>query len=417
MKLSSVKLCLFFLFLFSMNFYNSESRIILILFLAVVLFIQGWKLPITPTGMLLAAYSVIYYGFAAIYNPSMLTFYIIPFLLAPFLGYSIGMILMRTIEFDKTKMLRIIIYIVVAGRFAHGMLNFIASNGYRGYLRNGIDFWTKGILAATGQGALMTMAISLLFYGVLILKRKNVLEKGAVLLAVALSTVNSLLSASRTAIIIMIVVFLVCTIVFIFLSKESRQQKRKMVIGLILLFATLFLLYRSDIFGVRTYWETSPLYERINTESDYQVGDENRLEMIFDAFGSAWDNPLGDGDMTTTAHNLWLDALKQTGWLTFTLLVAFTVIVVKRVIKLLRNDSVSQEIKYLVFSVILSTLINFAVEPIMRGMPYYFVAFCIIAGAIEEYEKSSDNYSVPIDLEEGRKVIFLDDDRLNDKIL
>lgn len=170
MKISSVNLCLLILFLFSINFLNNESRILLILFVLVMCLVHEWKLPITTTGMLLGIYSVIYYGFAAVYNPSMMTFYIIPFLLGPFIGYSIGIVFMRILETDKEKALKVVIYVIIAGRFAHGLLNFVVSNGYSGYLRNGVDFWTHSTLAATGQGALMTMSISLLFYGVFILK-------------------------------------------------------------------------------------------------------------------------------------------------------------------------------------------------------------------------------------------------------
>lgn len=401
MKISSVNLCLLILFLFSINFFNNESRILIILFVLVMWLVHEWKLPITATGMLLGTYSVIFYGFAAVYNPSMMTFYIIPFLVGPFVGYSIGIVLMRILALDREKALKVVIYVIIAGRFLHGLLNFMVSDGYSGYLRNGVDFWTHSTLAATGQGALMTMSISLLFYGVVILKKNTMLEKIVVLVAVALSVLNSLMSASRTAIIIMIAVFLTCFIVYIFLSKENGPDKVKMIIGLLILAFFLIVLYRFDVFRIRTYWEKSPLFERITTESDFLEGDENRLKMIMNAFNSAWNNPFGDGDMTTTAHNLWLDALKQTGWIPFILLVIFTVIVVRQVIKVLRCDSVSKETKYLVFSVVLGALINFAVEPIMRGMPYYFAAFCIIAGAIEEFISRMD-YNVPADYMERR---------------
>ena len=113
MKISSVNLCLLILFLFSINFLNNESRILLILFVLVMCLVHEWMLPITTTGMLLGIYSVIYYGFAAVYNPSMMTFYIIPFLLGPFIGYSIGIVFMRILETDKEKALKVVIYVII----------------------------------------------------------------------------------------------------------------------------------------------------------------------------------------------------------------------------------------------------------------------------------------------------------------
>ena len=46
---------------------------------------------------------------------------------------------------------------------------------------------------------------------------------------------------------------------------------------------------------------------------------------------------------------------------------------------------VNEEIKYLILSVCTAVLINFAVEPIMKGMPYYFTVFCIMGGAMRKY--------------------------------
>lgn len=385
MKIFARNLSIALLFLFSVNLYNYESRILVVVFLAAMLFIQRGSIPITQTSAFLGIYSLIYYGFAIIYNPDMMTYYIIPFLLGPFMGYSVGIILMRGIDCDKNKLLKIVIYAVILGRFVHGLLNFIASNGYSGYVRNGVDFWTKSTIAATGQGALMTMVISLLFYVLFILKRNDIIEKIVVLSAVIMALVNSLLSASRTALIIMITVFCLCSVMYVLLSNISKTKKTKMIMGIMIVFAILAVFYQNNVFGVKTYWETTPLYERLNTESDYQLGDENRMEMIIDTLNNALDNPLGSGDMSSTAHNMWLDALKQTGWLPFILLVAFTVMVVKKVIRLIRNKSVPTDIKYLAFSVILGSLINFGVEPIMKGMPYYFVAFCVIVGAVDEY--------------------------------
>lgn len=386
MKISQSKLCLLFLFLFSINFFNYESRIIVILFAFAICIIHEWKLPITPISMLLGIYSIIYYGFAALYNPSMMSFYVIPFLLAPFMGYSIGIVLMRTLPMDKEVALKAIIYIITAGRFVHGLLNFVASNGYSGYIRNGVDFWTHSTLAATGQGALMTMSISLCFYGIFILRKNRVFEKIVVLVMVFLSLLNNLMSASRTAIIIMIIVFLTSFVVYVFSPKENRSNKKKIVFRLLLLILALYVLFRLDIFGMRTYWEISPLYERLHSEVQYISGDENRLSMIINTLNSVWDNPLGDGDMATNAHNLWLDALKQTGWIPFIMLVIFTALVINKVMLLLRCGVVCLEIKYLVLSIVLGVLINFAVEPIMNGIPYYFVSFCIIAGSIEEFD-------------------------------
>lgn len=368
-----------------------ESRILLLTFVTVMFISTRWKLPITTTGFILVLFSSSFYLFAAIYNTSMMTYYVIPLLVGPFIGYSIGVIILDNFKQDYSKGLKIIIYTIVFGRFIHGLLNFISSSGYAGYIRNGLDFWTKSIIAATGQGALMTMSISLLFYSVFVVKRTSIFEKAATLLCVIVSLVNSLLSASRTAMIVMVLVFVLCAITFVLISNKEKSKKRKLIFGMVVLGLLLFWMYQSNVFGVKTYWKESPLFERINNETYYEAGDQNRIDMIAVTINDALDNPLGNGDMSSTAHNLWLDVLRQTGWLPFVLLVSFTVMILIRMIRIIRSKGVPTDIKFLLFSVITGALFNFAVEPVFKGMPYYFVSFCVIAGAMEKYSNYIDD--------------------------
>lgn len=201
MKITSNTIWLLLLFLFALNAFNMESRIILGIFVLVVLIECNGRVWITRTSVLLFFFSLSFYLLAAMYNPTMMTYYILPFLLAPFMGYIVGYSVMNSPKnVDQTsapKRLKMLIYAIVFGRFTHGLLNFISSNGYQGYIRNGMDVWTKTIIAATGQGALMTMSISLLFYALFVVKNENLLEKEVLLAAVVLSLLNSLFSASR----------------------------------------------------------------------------------------------------------------------------------------------------------------------------------------------------------------------------
>lgn len=387
MKISFRYVLYILLFLFSINLYNLESRIIVFLFLTILLEIlnSGRKLyiPATTTSIVLFLFCCIFYLFAAIYNPAMWTFYILPFFLGPVLGYTTGLLILETSNYEKS--LKDIVMVIVFGRFCHGLLNMIISGGYVGFNRNGLDFWTKDIIAATGQGALMTMSISMLFYSLFIVPNSKFLKKISIITMVILSIINSVLSASRTAILIMIIVFVICLLIFSGKSIENNKENQNIIIksGLILL--VLILMFKNNLFGITSYWEATPLFDRLTTESSYQLGDENRQYMLNNAVASSLFNPFGDGDMSSTAHNLWLDVLKQTGWGTFGLLVYFTHRVLKNLYLLIKDKSSSIDIKSILLSVIIGSLINFSVEPIFKGMPYYFVAFCIIAGVLEKY--------------------------------
>lgn len=387
MRISKTKLWYILIFIFSINLFNLESRIILGIFLLLVIIDYKGKLPITRTSILLFAFSVCFYGLAALYNPSMATYYFIPFLIGPYMGYSIGVIVSKNSEMNIHSTVKGIIYSIVFGRFCHGALNFVASNGYTGILRNGTDFWTKSVIAATGQGALMTMAISLLFYTLFCVNKKQVIEKIILLFAVILSILNSMLSASRTALIVMLIVFFVCAIYTLITSDVKKKSKQKIIFGLLLVLLVFIVLFQKDILGLKTLWDSSPLVNRMNTLTDYEMGDENRSIMYKEAIDVGLHNAFGDGDLNRTSHNLWLDLFRQVGWIPFILLIVFTVKVIKNSVYIIKNNYSPNSMKYLIISVMLAMLINFSVEPIMKGMPYYFVAFCIVGGAMEQYKK------------------------------
>lgn len=377
------------LFLFSMNLFNMESRLIVIVFVLFLIANKKKGIRFSKTNGILTIFCICFYMFASIYNPRMMTYYILPFLLGPIMGYMTGYGLEKNLILTKNEdaeqSIKIIIYAIVFGRFTHGLLNFIISDGYSGYVRNGMDIWTKNIIAATGQGALMTMSISLLFYSLFVVKKSSLFEKTILLGAVIMSMINSILSASRTALLIMIIVFALCALYTIVFSKLESSSKSKIILGLIIVLGIFVAMYHSNTFGLKTSWESSPLMERINTDTSYETGDENRKEMYISALQTGIKNPLGDGDMSRTAHNIWLDTFRQTGWFPFVFLIVFTVIVIKKIFFIIRSKSANIQIKYLVLSVTAAMLINFFVEPIMKGMPFYFTSFCIIAGVIDKY--------------------------------
>lgn len=377
------------LIFFSMNFLNMEGRILFGLFV-LSFFLQSRKrMTLTRNFILLLCFSVFFYLAAMIYNPTMMTYYLLPFLLGPVMGYSIGYSLVEDNSISSIecggKTLKSLIYCITFGRFFHGLLNFIISKGYSGFNRNGIDIWTRTVLSATGQGALMTMCIGLTFYGLIIVKKDSMLEKTIILFAVFMSLLNSVLSASRTALFIMAIVFLFCTLISIIKSNIPINTRRRIIFGILVFSLIAVLLFQRNIFGIRNFWITSPLYDRINTITSYESGDIARRSSIEDALIVGIIHPFGDGDMGTTAHNLWLDIFRQTGWLTSILLLCFTIVSIKNVMQVWKNNNASIEIKYLVISVFLSMLLNFSFEPIMKGMPYYFVSFCILSGGVEKY--------------------------------
>lgn len=207
-----------------------ESRIILILGSIILIFFRNFKIELTKTYVYLFMFCLTFYLISVFYHPENITFYIIPYLLSPCLSYLIGEEMLKWDKGDYNKQLKKILYLVIFGRFFHGFLNIIESNFFVGINRNGQDFWTKSILAATLQGTLITLSISLFFFSIFVVKNRK--EKILILLAVFISLFNSFATASRTAVIIMIVVFISNCLYYLFCSKYSLNKKIKFIVFL-----------------------------------------------------------------------------------------------------------------------------------------------------------------------------------------
>ena len=383
------------LFLFSMNFINMESRLVLVLFLSVFLLYKCICIP--KKSILLILFSILFYIISVYYHREFLTYYVLPYLLAPTMGYLVGSTIINKCSFENLdNMVRYYIFIIVFGRFTHGFMNMIISGGFVDYNRNGMDIWTNSVIAATGQGALMSLCISLLFYMLFVVNRKNNFKMKIILfIAVIFAIYNSLVTASRTALIIMIIVFVVNIFCTVIMRSQDSKLKIKRIFKISIFVVIAVLLYSNNAFQIKERWENTPLYERISDETGYQSGDEYRKESLFKTIEEAYKYPFGDGSLDTT-HNLWFDVLKQVGWFPFILLVTFTVVAIHDVLKIVKNSSILLENKYLILSICCAFLINFFVEPVFKGMPYYFVDFCIFAGMLNIYAKRKGRYYINI---------------------
>ncbi len=375
------------LLLFAMNFMNMESKLVfLLLLLSVVYFTHKIKLDMGLVWITL--FSASFYLLSTIYHPSMMTAYIWRYVVGPIGGYIIGVGFYQNSQKkeDQDKYLLRIIFVIIIGRFIHGFLNMTIS-GNLGQLRNGTDIWTRSIIAATGQGALMTLSISLLFYVLFMVKWKDQKREKIILLFMVIASVmNSLITASRTAVIIMATVFVICSVYMLFSPVISRKEKRIFKYSLILFVALVAVLYLLDFMSIQGMIQNSPLMERILNPKFRDIGDQNRYKMFVDALYVGINHPFGDGTLNT-AHNLWLDIFKQTGWFPFLFLMLFSIYSVRCCFRIFKNSEYPINMKILLLSILTAFLMNFAVEPIMKGMPYYFTCFCIFAGMITGYSK------------------------------
>ena len=83
-------------------------------------------------------------------------------------------------------------------------------------------------------------------------------------------------------------------------------------------------------------------------------------------------------------HNLWLDVLYATGLIPFFFLIIYTFKSITNLIRLIIQKNTDVELKIFIFSIYTGFFLNFMVEPILEGVPYMFLSFCIINGMIRK---------------------------------
>ena len=394
MKIERTTIIYILLFIFCLNLFNLEGRWLVLSFFALLILQKSkGKIILTKTSFVLGCFCGVFYLLSAMYDLSSVTFYILPYLLGPFLGYTIGLGIMKMSNPQTLdKHFKNLIYVIAFGRFSHGLLNYLVSGGYVGG-RNGIDFWTNSILSATLQGGFMTLSISLLFYALFCVSKYHLLEKIILLGAVSLSILNNIQSASRTALVAMILVFVACVLYTLYTSGVSKGKKFMMLFGVLLFVVLGGIAFQQNWFGLQTRWQLSAMYDRIHNYEDFQTSDMGRKEKIASAIASGLHHPFGEGSLGN-AHNLWFDTLVQTGWIPFFLLCLFFVQISINCWKFIRRRSIPMNLRYLLLSVFLACVLNFSVEPVMQGMPYFFAAFCMIMGAVEQYLRMIERNSL-----------------------
>ena len=380
------------LFLLSMNFMNKFNYIIIAMFFLTLMnmLLRREKVYITLEFLVLwicfSSYFITYVTHFEITLHMSIVYW-----LGPLIGYFTGI---HIVNILKKISLDTIIMIMVLGLFTHGMLNMNL------YFQQGIngrtvpDIWLGYNRAATLQGILFTLICSLLFYALFICRKKY--YKYLIILGTIISIYCTLQTASRTLLVISIICFIFNFLLYVYLNKDKRSKVIKMVIYILLFLCIIVIFYKFNILNIKSIYKESPLYERMKYDvGTVSLGEDPRLKMSKAVFIIMFKYPFGGNKITeiSYAHNLWLDSAKTVGIIPFFLLMTYTLFTIITMFKLLNHKYVQSEYKYILFSIYVSLMINFMVEPILEGMPNIFIIMCIINGITNgiRYKLNSKN--------------------------
>lgn len=264
---------------------------------------------------------------------------------------------------------------IAIGLGLHSCLNYAANMGNsRGQL---VDFWTGNSWSATGSGFLNTMMFSLLFYTLILEKRR-----GMKLLMLALTAgcmLYALMLGTRTQLVILAVVLPVA-VLFYLREGKSWKTAGKLAAGMGLLVLAAVLCYRLDLFHLRELARASNLAARYGEQQVLNRSDARRGLQLLQGLRGLLEHPLGGRKDLFYYHNMWLDICRVAGLVPMVLMLCYHGLVCVHGVRLFRDRSLDAGTRYGVLCVYLGLLMNCFVEPVLEGLISMFLAFCVING-------------------------------------
>lgn len=266
------------------------------------------------------------------------------------------------------------------GAYAHYMMNFISNSGSV-IGRNTIDVWSGEIMSSTGQATLASLIIGVCCAW-FVKPPKKLYRVIAIAITISVLLYNLILSG-RT-IIVMCVITLLISILYIVRNEENINRKIYVIIWAILAIILFSLLYSFNIFNIQNIFMSSNLYARFGGYTD-NILDTSRNERKLLYIQNMYRYLFGGLHLREQfgyAHDLLLDAYDEFGFITFILLCVILFKSIKNVLRFMKIDVILPQTKVLTLCIYTIIILEFFVEPIFAGMPWFFACFCLFNGVI-----------------------------------
>jgi hypothetical protein len=376
-------------FLFALNFLAKPNHLLLsVFFIGIIVTIyKKSTFKVTIDLLLIWFFSLSYFILLTYHGRGGIGAMLI-YMIGPIGSFFIGYCIVKS----NNKFIFKTIMAIVFGNFIHGLLNMTMYFRLYGFTSSVIgaralpDIWTGVSLSSTLQGTYYTLIASLLFYSlVLLINKKSKVVALVILLSIGFSLLATFVMGNRTLIAIMLIAFLSNFLLYSALTKKSPKYITNIIAYIAILALGIYVFYTKNTFGIREFVEGSTWYMR----SNIMVANEDpRIALYQRAISQMFDFPFGGYKMNlltnSYVHNLWLDVLYATGLIPFFFLIIYTFKSIKNLIRLIKQKNTDVGFKIFIFSIYTGFFLNFMVEPILEGVPYMFLSFCIINGMIRK---------------------------------
>ncbi|MBQ3413198.1 MAG: O-antigen ligase family protein [Oscillospiraceae bacterium] len=323
----------------------------------------------------MVAFCFLYFAIGEHTIPGFLYYFV-----CPLLAYATGWVTVESGKNRPEEIVKYSVYFMLVGYALHALLNYLSNIGHLRWQLT--DFFTGEYAGATGSGCINTLVLSLSMYFIFL--EKNKILKTAGIIASFISLMYALLLGTRAQFLIL---FVVSVLFLFFYLKETygRTGVIRLAIVLIVFVGAYLFLYNRNIFGIRTYVDTSNLIERYQYGADLDRADNYRFSSILRGLSLMFEHPFGGLKSTKYYHNMWLDIGRVAGILPFLCMLVYTIVINVHLFRIVSSKEIEADFKYLLFCVYLGTQINFFFEPILEGLMGFFLVFTIINGMVEYY--------------------------------
>lgn len=381
-KLTLVYLCLYFIELFG---FPDLLMLLSGAVLCVGFLITQKRVPIHP-GLCLIALTMYSYCII-VWGPKgaviMMTY--IPILiciLSEYLGAYIGQTQNKETGFSKALLTLII------GFSIHGILNSYLY--FAGYNEPGrrfwMDIWNKMMLAGTHHSAYFVPVMALIVPCVIYFKEKK-WKTVLVFVVVTFFSYTSLVTKSRMPILILILVFIAQILLYAFLEMEKTKKllkDRRTWIGVAIISVMLFFAFLS----VKDTAVVSAFIE--NLSEDGGILNNARFVAQRKAILQLFEYPMGGRQMDlfplkNFCHNTWLDMTNAAGIIPFFAFTLYTIYSLYQMILLVRNQSVTTELKLTAVGVFIVFFLYFTVEPALDASVHFLTPWVFLNGMVHGY--------------------------------
>ena len=294
---------------------------------------------------------------------------------------------------NKTKSILFLIDILSITMFIYASLNmvYLFKNGWSYNLRGTYDIWTGQHVNSTNQGGylfLTAIYLPLIYFCKTELSFKRRLLYLSMIL---LSIVYTLLLANRTYLVILLIEFILCYLLYFLKKKNKISFTLKTIFIIVGVLSLLIFLYNINFLGIQDFWKSTTFYTRMQymgTKYDVTLRENDRFPTWITTLTTIpkyfWGGKP-EGIYLSYAHNMWLDIQWVGGAIPFLLIGLITLSflkISKRIYSLCKSNTLMQII---IASYTLVIMLECAVEPIIEGYYYIFAIFFLMYGVLSSY--------------------------------